>query len=185
MSKSDNQRASKQASNIYLIGPMGAGKTTIGKQLAKSLQLPFYDSDREIEKQTGVSVSTIFEYEGEEGFREREQNMIQKLTQLNGVVLATGGGTILMDCNRQLLQANGFVVYLQCSVDKLVQRTGQNTDRPLLYVDGSKAGMAELVASREAFYLACANFKIDGSETPSKKVAKTIVQAYRANKAKK
>ncbi len=84
----------KQAENIYLIGLMGAGKTTIGRQLATSLQLPFYDSDKAIEEQTGVDISTIFEYEGEEGFRIRERNMLQELTQIDGIVLATGGGAI-------------------------------------------------------------------------------------------
>ncbi len=122
----------KKTDNIYLIGLMGAGKTTIGRQLAKALHLPFYDSDKAIEEQTGVDISTIFEYEGEEGFRIREKKMIQELTQINGIVLATGGGAILNRENRDALSENGFVVYLQCSIDKILQRTKRDTQRPLL-----------------------------------------------------
>ncbi len=96
---------------------MGAGKTTIGRQLAKSLTVPFYDSDKAIEESTGVDIPTIFEFEGEEGFRDREQKMIQQLTELEGIVLATGGGAILREENRRLLKENGFIVYLQCSVE--------------------------------------------------------------------
>jgi shikimate kinase len=121
-----------QVENIYLIGLMGAGKTTIGRQLAKALHLPFYDSDKAIEDLTGVDIPTIFEYEGEEGFRIREQNMIQELTQVKGCVLATGGGAIIREVNRQALTENGFVVYLQCSIDKILQRTKKDTKRPLL-----------------------------------------------------
>ncbi len=113
----------KQSENIYLIGLMGAGKTTIGRQLAKALQLPFYDSDKAIEESTGVDIPTIFEFEGENGFRNREQKMIAQLTELRGIVLATGGGAVMREENRKCLQANGFVVYLYCSVDKIVERT--------------------------------------------------------------
>ncbi|NOR69611.1 MAG: AAA family ATPase, partial [Methylomarinum sp.] len=128
----------KQTENIYLIGLMGAGKTTIGRQLAKALQLPFYDSDKAIEEQTGVDIPTIFEYEGEDGFRAREQNMIEELTQIDGIVMATGGGAILREANREALQKNGFVVYLQCSIDKIVQRTKRDNQRPLLYTDNPR-----------------------------------------------
>ena len=104
----------KQTDNIYLIGLMGAGKTTIGRQLAKALHLPFYDSDKAIEEQTGVDIPTIFEYEGEEGFRAREQNMIEELTQINGIVLATGGGAILREANRKALTE--MVLWCICNV---------------------------------------------------------------------
>lgn len=164
--------------NIYLVGLMGAGKTTIGRQLAKALQLPFYDSDKAIEEQTGVDIPTIFEYEGEKGFRVREQNMIEELTQINGIVLATGGGAILREANRQLLKDNGFVVYLQCSVDKILQRTKRDKQRPLLNTDDPKKRIETLFSEREGFYLSCADFKIETSSMQSKAVVQTILDEY-------
>ncbi len=168
----------KQTENIYLIGLMGAGKTTIGRQLAKALQLPFYDSDKAIEEQTGVDIPTIFEYEGEEGFRAREQNMIEELTKIDGIVMATGGGAILREPNRLALQKNGFVVYLQCSVDKIVQRTKRDNQRPLLNADNPRERIETLFAEREALYLSCADFKIETSSMQSKMVVQNILNAY-------
>ena len=168
----------KQTDNIYLIGLMGAGKTTIGRQLAKALHLPFYDSDKAIEEQTGVDIPTIFEYEGEEGFREREQNMIEELTQINGIILATGGGAILRATNRKALTENGFVVYLQCSVDKILQRTKRDTQRPLLNTENPRARIEKLFAEREPDYLSCADFKIETSSMQSKTVVQNILNEY-------
>ena len=168
----------KQTDNIYLIGLMGAGKTTIGRQLAKALQLPFYDSDKAIEEQTGVDIPTIFEYEGEEGFRAREQNMIAELTQINGIVLATGGGAILRAANRKALTENGFVVYLQCSVDKILQRTKRDTQRPLLNTENPRARIEKLFSEREPDYLSCADFKIETSSMQSKAVVQNILNEY-------
>ena len=168
----------KQTDNIYLIGLMGAGKTTIGRQLAKALQLPFYDSDKAIEEQTGVDIPTIFEYEGEEGFRAREQNMIAELTQINGIVLATGGGAILRAANRKALTENGFVVYLQCSVDKILQRTKRDTQRPLLNTENPRARIEKLFSEREPDYLSCADFKIETSSMQSKAVVQKILNEY-------
>ena len=168
----------KQTDNIYLIGLMGAGKTTIGRQLAKALHLPFYDSDKAIEEQTGVDIPTIFEYEGEEGFREREQNMIEELTQINGIILATGGGAILRVANRKALTENGFVVYLQCSVDKILQRTKRDTQRPLLNTENPRARIEKLFAEREPDYLSCADFKIETSSMQSKMVVQNILNEY-------
>ena len=170
-----------QTENIYLIGLMGAGKTTIGRQLAKSLQLPFYDSDKAIEEQTGVDIPTIFEYEGENGFRDREQNMIQELTKLDGIVLATGGGAILREENRKGLKENGFVVYLQCSVDKILQRTKRDTQRPLLNTENPRERIETLFSEREALYLSCADFKIETSSMQSKTVVQNILAAYTAS----
>lgn len=167
-----------QTENIYLIGLMGAGKTTIGRQLAKALQLPFYDSDKAIEEQTGVDIPTIFEYEGEEGFRIREQNMIEELTQIDGIVLATGGGAILREANQQALRENGFVVYLQCSIDKILQRTKKDTQRPLLNTDDPKQRIEKLFEEREALYLSCADFKIETSTMQSKSVVQSILNEY-------
>jgi len=160
---------------------MGAGKTTIGRQLAKALQLPFYDSDKAIEEQTGVDIPTIFEYEGENGFRDREQNMIQELTKIDGIVLATGGGAILRKENRKALNENGFVVYLQCSVDKILQRTKRDNQRPLLYTDTPRERIEALFEEREELYLSSADFKIETSSMQSKTVVQNILDAYESS----
>jgi shikimate kinase len=168
------------AENIYLIGLMGAGKTTIGRQLAKALAVPFYDSDKAIEESTGVDIPTIFEFEGEEGFRDREQKMIQKLTQMHGIVLATGGGVILREENRKLLKDNGYVVYLQCSVERILERTRRDTQRPLLKTDNPKERLDNLFEQRQALYLSCADFKIDTGVLKSKTVVNRILEEYKA-----
>ncbi|MEY4768556.1 MAG: hypothetical protein RL637_1195 [Pseudomonadota bacterium] len=168
----------KKSENIYLIGLMGAGKTTIGRQLASALRLPFYDSDKAIEESTGVDIATIFEYEGETGFRQREQNMLIQLTKLQGIILATGGGAILREENRRCLQDNGFVVYLHCSIEQILQRTRRDTQRPLLNVENPQQRLETLSTERQAFYQACADFSIDTGELPSKVVVKNILHAY-------
>jgi shikimate kinase len=170
----------KSSENIYLIGLMGAGKTTIGRQLAKSLKWPFYDSDKAIEESTGVDIPTIFEFEGEAGFREREQKMINQLTQMRGIVLATGGGAILLEENRRLLQKNGFVVYLQCSITRILERTRRDTQRPLLKTDNPKERLESLFREREPLYLSCADFKIDTGVMPSKAAVNRILEQFRA-----
>lgn len=168
----------KRSENIYLIGLMGAGKTTIGRQLARTLQLPFYDSDKAIEETTGVDIPTIFEFEGEQGFRNREQKMIQQLTALHGIVLATGGGAVLREENRNLLRQHGFVVYLSCAVDKIVERTKRDTQRPLLQTEDPHNKVEELFGQRENLYLECADYEVDTGELPSKTVIKNILDAY-------
>ena len=169
-----------QSENIYLIGLMGAGKTTIGRQLAKALKLPFYDSDKAIEESTGVDIPTIFEFEGEDGFRDREQKMIQQLTQKKGIVLATGGGAILRAQNRKLLKENGFIVYLQCSVDRILERTRRDSQRPLLQIENPKERLESLFAQREPLYLSCADYKIDTGVMQSKTVVNHILEKYRS-----
>jgi shikimate kinase len=173
-----------KSENIYLIGLMGAGKTTIGRHLAKALKLPFYDSDKAIEERTGVDIPTIFEFEGEEGFREREQKMIQQLTQMEGIVLATGGGAVLREENRKLLIENGFIVYLQCSVERILERTRKDTQRPLLKTDNPKERIESLFAQREPIYLSCADYKIDTGVLPTKDVVDHILAKFRALDAK-
>jgi len=170
----------KKMENIYLIGLMGVGKTTIGKQLAKALQRPFYDSDKVIEESTGVDIPTIFSYEGEEGFRVREQCVIQELSVLQGIVMATGGGAVLKPENREVLKCNGFVVYLHCSIDKILYRTRHDTQRPLLQTANPKQRLQALFAQRDPLYQECADFKIDSGVMPGKTVVKTILQQYRA-----
>ena len=169
-----------QSENIYLIGLMGAGKTTIGRLLAKSLAVPFYDSDKAIEENTGVDIPTIFEFEGEDGFRDREQKMIRQLTKIDGIVMATGGGAILREENRKLLQENGFVVYLKCSVDRILERTRRDTQRPLLKTDNPRGKIEDLFDQREPLYLACADYQIDTGTLPSKIVANHILNEFRS-----
>jgi len=164
--------------NIYLIGLMGAGKTTIGRLLAKSLGQAFYDSDKAIEDQTGVDIATIFEFEGEKGFRIREKKMIKELAQLEDIILATGGGVILDQENREQLKENGFVVYLQCSVDRIADRTSRNSQRPLLNVENPKETIQTLINEREDLYLACADFVIDSGQMQSKQAVKEILKEY-------
>jgi shikimate kinase len=166
--------------NIYLIGLMGAGKTTIGRQLARTLKLPFYDSDKAIEESTGVDIPTIFEFEGEEGFRDREQKMLQQLTKMQGIILATGGGAILREENRKLLKENGFIVYLQCSVDRILERTRRDSQRPLLNTDNPRERIETLFAQREPLYLSCADYKIDTGVLQSKVVVSHILEEYKS-----
>ena len=120
--------------NLILIGLMGAGKTTLGKQLAQMFECPFYDSDYEICTSSGVTIPTIFEMEGEEGFRNRETNMLKKLASRRNIILSTGGGSVLRSENRQILRQNGAVVYLHASPETLLERTRYDSNRPLLQV---------------------------------------------------
>lgn len=138
--------------NIFLVGPMGAGKSTIGRQLAKSLKRSFFDSDKEIEKRTGVSISWIFEMEGEEGFRTREQKVIAELTGLKDIVLATGGGAILAEENRRALRSQGHVVYLAASEEQLLKRTAKDKTRPLLQTDDPQQQIIALLEKRDPLY---------------------------------
>ena len=171
-----------RSENIYLVGLMGAGKTTIGRQLAKSLGLPFYDSDKAIEESTGVDIPTIFEFEGEQGFRDREQKMLQQLTELKGIVLATGGGAILREENRKLLKENGIVIYLQCSIDRIMERTRRDTQRPLLKTANPKERIEELFTEREPLYLNCADIIVDTGIMQSKAAVNHILEEYKAIK---
>jgi shikimate kinase len=155
--------------NIYIIGPLGAGKTTVGRQLAKQAHLVFYDTDHEIEKQTGVSVATIFEFEGETGFRKRECEMITKLTQLDSIVLSTGGGSILFPENRSALTSNGTVIYLRASLETQLGRTNQRKGvRPLLNTPDPFTKIIELDNIRGPLYRELAHFTYDTDiESPS------------------
>ncbi len=169
----------RRLDNIYLIGLMGVGKTTIGRQLARTLKWPFYDSDKVIEEKTGVDIPTIFEFEGEQGFRLREAKIIKQLTSERGIVLATGGGAVLQEANRVLLKENGFVVYLHCAVQKMLERTRKDTQRPLLNTDNPEKRIASLLRQREPIYLACADYQIDTGEKQSREIVRSIVKAYR------
>lgn len=153
--------------NVFLIGPMGAGKSAVGRQLARLLHLEFADSDEEIEARTGVDVPFIFEKEGEEGFRKREAKVIDDLTQRDGIVLATGGGAIVDLQNRSHLGARGFVIYLHTTVDQQLARTRKGRERPLLDNDDPRAVLEALMETREPMYREVADLTI---ETDSRKV---------------
>lgn len=147
--------------NIFLVGLMGAGKTTIGRQLARSRELEFVDSDHEIIARCGVSIPTIFEIEGEEGFRKREMCVIDDLTQRQGVVLATGGGAILRPENRKRLKSRGTVVYLRGTPQELFMRTRYDKNRPLLQTNDPLQKLKELYAQRHPLYMETADIVLD------------------------
>ena len=147
--------------NVYLVGPMGSGKTTIGRQLAKALRVEFVDSDHEIEDRTGATIPWIFDIEGEAGFRKREKTVIDDLTQRRGIVLATGGGAILAPENRQCLKNRGIVVYLRATLDELCERTAKDKNRPLLKTENPRTKLESLLSEREPLYLEVADLVID------------------------
>jgi len=151
----------KMPGNLFLTGPMGAGKSTIGRQLARQLKIPFHDSDHEIEQRTGVDIPLIFELEGEAGFRKRESAIIDELTRLQGIVLATGGGAILDQQNREHLTSRGTVIYLHTSVSQQLKRTGRDRNRPLLQTSDPRLKLEELMAVREPLYRDTADIIID------------------------
>jgi shikimate kinase len=151
-----NAKANAKA-NVYLIGPMGSGKTTIGQRLASKLGLQFQDSDHEIEASTGASVNLIFDIEGEEGFRKRENKMLGELAAKPGVLIATGGGAVLSKINRDLLNGSGIVVYLKTSVEQQLARLGRDRSRPLLQTQDKEQRLATLAEQRNPFYEALAD----------------------------
>jgi shikimate kinase len=162
--------------NIFLVGPMGAGKTTIGRYLAKSLGKDFYDSDREIERRTGVNIPVIFDIEGEAGFRRRESKIIAELTQLNEIVLATGGGAVLDAANRRELAYRGTVIYLYASPEQLYRRTGHDCNRPLLQTDNPLERLERLLEERDSLYREVADIVIKTGERPIKVVVSEILR---------
>lgn len=161
---------------IFLIGPMGAGKSTVGRLLAQTLGLAFEDSDHEIQRRTGVDIPTIFEYEGEDGFRQREQQVLDDLTQVEGQVLATGGGAVIRPENRQYLSARGIVVYLACSVEQQYERTYRDRNRPLLQTEDPKARLADLMAERDPLYRETADYVVSSDGRNANAVVREILE---------
>jgi len=147
--------------NLFLVGPMGAGKTTIGRHLARTLKLEFVDSDQEIERRTGADIPWIFDIEGEDGFRKRERAVIQELTRRDGVVLATGGGAVLDPKNRADLAAHGTVIYLHASPAHIVKRTAKSHNRPLLKTDDRRGRVMEILAVRDPLYREIADIIVE------------------------
>ena len=161
-------------SNIFLVGPMGAGKSTIGRLLASELNLSFRDSDRVIEERTGADIPWIFDMEGEEGFRERETAVLTELSTETNVVIATGGGIILREQNRTIMKSSGFVCYLTASIDQLVERTSRDKKRPLLQVENPRQKIIDLLSLRDPLYRDAADFVINTDRRSPKAVAQEI-----------
>ena len=158
--------------NIILVGPMGSGKTTIGRRLAHELNQDFFDTDHEIIDKTGVSIDHIFDIEGEEGFRERESKILENLCQMSNIILATGGGIVILQKNRKILKNSGLVIYLYSSVEQLLKRTAKSKTRPLLEnsTDRRKT-ITELLRARDIYYREVASLVID---TTGKKLHEVI-----------
>ena len=162
--------------NIFLVGPMGAGKSTIGRQLAQLLNMDFVDTDAEIEERTGADIGWIFDVEGEEGFRKREERLINELTQRQGIVLSTGGGAVLSKDNRNHLSARGIVVYLETTVEKQYQRTQRDKKRPLLQdVDDPRQVLEDLAKVRNPLYEEVADITLPTDEQSAKVMATQII----------
>ncbi|HEY0684391.1 MAG TPA: shikimate kinase AroK [Steroidobacter sp.] len=165
-----------RGTNVFLIGPMGSGKTAVGKQLARLLHLQFYDSDAEIEHRTGVDIPYIFEKEGEAGFREREREVIDALTQMQDVIIATGGGAVLSPQNREHLASRGRVVYLQTGVEQQLERTRHGRQRPLLYTEDPERKLRELMSFRAPLYESIAAVVVCTDGRQVRAVADEVVQ---------
>jgi shikimate kinase len=160
--------------NIFLVGLMGSGKTTVGKLLAKAYSLAFFDSDHEIERRTGVKIPLIFDLEGESGFRKREAQVISELTNRKNIVLATGGGAVLLDQNRQALAKNGTVIYLCASVNELCHRTRGDRNRPLLQSGDPRAKFEALYEQRDPLYRGVADMVVETGGQPVSAIVQLI-----------
>ena len=166
----------KRPQSVFLVGPMGAGKSAVGRQLARLLKMEFVDSDDVIEERTGVDIAFIFEKEGDDGFRNRESRAIDELSQRHGIVLATGGGAVMRDENRAHLAARGLVVYLHTSVEQQWARTCRGRHRPLLQQDDPRGVLETLMAKREPLYRAVADFVVDTDGRKVNSVAHEIAR---------
>ncbi len=163
-------------SNLTLVGPMGAGKSTIGRLLARELGLSFKDSDKEVEERTGASIPLIFDLEGEQGFRDREQQAIAELVTGDNLVLATGGGAVLREANRQALAENSLVIYLHASVDHQLARTARDRNRPLLQTDNPRQVLENLLAIRDPLYREIADIIMETDTRPPRVVVQELLE---------
>ena len=171
-----------ECQSIFLVGPMGAGKSTIGKILSELTSMQLIDSDAEIEKRTGADISWVFDVEGEEGFRRREEAVIDELTQKKGIILATGGGAVKNVNNRKALSSRGVVVYLKTSVEKQFQRTCRDTRRPLLNNPDPQGTLARLMAEREPLYQEVADIIVETDQYSARQIAMQIIEKFDAMK---
>lgn len=167
----------KDPHKIFLIGPMGAGKSTIGRLLSRELNLPFHDSDSEVEERSGADIAWIFDVEGEEGFRQREMKVIDELTQFPALVMATGGGVVMRPENRKHLKQRGTVVYLETAVESQFERTRRDRKRPLLQLDDPKQKLIELYKVRDPLYREIADLIVSTNRDNPKSVIREI-KAY-------
>ncbi|PCJ14775.1 MAG: shikimate kinase AroK [Gammaproteobacteria bacterium] len=163
------------SNNIIFIGPMGAGKTTVGRALASQLKWDFVDSDQEIEARTGANVAWIFDVEGEGGFRDREQAVIEELTQRQSIVIATGGGAVLRPINRERLKARGTVIYLTASVEQILARTLNDRSRPLLQTDDRAGVLTSLLEKRDPLYRETADLIIPTGDGPPREIIAQVL----------
>ncbi len=166
--------------NIFLVGPMGAGKTTIGRRLAEALGMDFADSDQEIEARTGATIPWIFDVEGEAGFRKREKAVIDELTRRPNLVLATGGGAVLDPENRRHLQARGTVIYLHASLDELLARTRKDRNRPLLQTADPRARLETLLREREPLYREVADIVFETGQRGIRQAVHALLRQLQA-----
>lgn len=171
----------KKINNIFLIGPMGAGKTSIGKMLAQELGLQFMDTDHEIEKRTGVDIPWIFDVEGEDGFRKREREVVKELVDQTGIVLSTGGGTVVDDESRNCLAARGVVVYLHATVVQQYERVYKDTKRPLISNDNPKEALDDLFSKREPLYQEIADAVFETDNKSVHRVVRDIIEFLDSN----
>jgi len=169
--------------NIILVGLMGAGKSTIGRSLAKKLKKEFYDSDRVIEERTGVDIATIFEIEGEQGFRTREAQVIEELCQLKNIVLATGGGSVLLEVNRKNMKT-ADVVYLSTTAELLYSRIRHDKSRPLMQTSNPLDTLKQLLNDREPFYKEVSNCVITTGRQKAALIVKRVEEALKQNTSK-
>jgi shikimate kinase len=162
--------------NIFLIGPMGVGKTTIGRTLAAHLQLEFIDSDQEIERRAGANIAWIFDVEGESGFRDRESAVIDELSQREGILLATGGGSVLREANRQCLRARGVVLFLDTSLEMQIKRTAKDKKRPLLQTADPVRVLRRLKIERDPLYNELADIKVTVGDKNTRRIMSMIMK---------
>ena len=161
--------------NIFIVGPMGSGKSTVGKIISDELFLDFYDTDEEIEERTGASIDWIFDLEGEDGFRKRESVMLEEMVEKNSIVLSTGGGIILAASNRELLSSRGTVFYLSTPISVQIERTSKDKDRPLLKGGDPKEILTRLDAERKNFYKSVSDHVVETENKTSQEVATEII----------
>ena len=162
--------------NIFIVGPMGSGKSTVGKIISSELFLNFFDTDEEIEERTGASIDWIFDLEGEEGFRKRESKILEEMVQQNSIVLSTGGGIILSESNRELLSSRGTVFYLATPIAVQLERTSKDKDRPLLKNGDPGKILEELHIARESLYEGVADYIVNTEGKSSQEVSTEIIK---------